>query len=207
MKTAKSEILLIIHLAFRTKIKQTKMRSFPKLFLCLFLSLGLISCVSIPTGFLKLNEGYLEKRQLQIRQYDTTNEEQIITAVAGVLQDLGFTLDDSETKLGLVSASKKADAISAGQVTGAIFLDMLSALGGNYSNNAARCDKSQVVKASVITKLSLEGNKMVVRVTFQRIVWNMSNQINRVETINDPEIYQKFYDSLSKAIFLEAQKI
>jgi hypothetical protein len=173
----------------------------------MFLCLGVIGCASVPKGFLKPSEGYLEKRQLQMRQYDTTNEEQIITSVAGVLQDLGFTLDASETRVGLVSASKAADATSKGQVVGAILLDMLAALGGSYSNNAAQCDKSQVIKASVITRQSLEGSKTVVRVTFQRIVWNMSNQINRVETISEPEIYQKFYDSLSKAIFLEAQKI
>ncbi len=142
-----------------------------------------------------------------MRQYDTTNEEQILTAVAGVLQDLGFNLDNSETKLGFVAASKKADAKSKGQITGAIFLDVLAAMGGGQGNNMAQCDKSQVVKASVITKPSIEGKKIVVRVTFQRIVWNMSGQINKVESINDPDIYQKFYDSLSKAIFLEAQKI
>jgi hypothetical protein len=184
------------------------MPRFPKLFLIIiFLCLGITGCASVPQGFLKPDKGYLEKRQLQMRQYDTTNEKQIITAVAGVLQDLGFTLEDSETEVGFVAASKKADAKSTGQIAGAVFLDVLGALGGSYSNNTARCDKSQVIKASVITKLSLEGKKTVVRVTFQRIVWNMSNQINRVETISEPEVYQKFYSGLSKAIFLEAQQI
>ena len=184
-----------------------KIVKFLRLWVVVFLCFGVIGCASTPKGFLKPSENYLEKRQLQMRQYDTTNEEQIITAVAGVLQDLSFTLDESETKLGLVSASKKADAKSTGQIAGAVFLDMLGALGGSYSNNTARCDKSQVIKASVITKESLEGKKIVVRVTFQRIVWNMSNQINRIETINEPDVYQRFFDGLSKAIFLEAQKI
>jgi len=173
----------------------------------IFLCLGIVGCASIPTGFLKPSEGYLQKRELQMRQYDTANEKQIVTSVAGVLQDLEFTLDDSDTDVGFVAASKQADATSKGQIAGAVLLDILGALGGSHSNNAARCDKSQVIKASVITKPSLDGKKIFVRVTFQRIVWNMSNQINRVETIDDPRIYQKFYDSLSKAIFLEAQKI
>jgi len=149
----------------------------------------------------------LEKRQLQMRQYDTTKEEQILTSVAGILQDLNFTLDDSETDLGFVSASKKADAVSGGQMAFAVFSDMLGALGGGYSNNVSKCDKEQKIKASVIVRPSLEGKKIVVRVTFQRIVWNMSGQISRVETIIDPAIYQKFYEGLSKAIFLEAQQI
>ena len=184
-----------------------KILRFSKLSFVVFLCLGVIGCASMPKGFLKLSESYLEKRELQIRQYDTIDEEKIITSVAGVLQDLGFALDESETKLGLVSASKASDAKSKGQIAGAVLLDLLGAFGGNSPNSLARCDKSQVVKASVITKPSLDGNKIVVRVTFQRIVWNMSNQINKVESINEPVIYQKFFDSLSKAIFLEAQKI
>ena len=175
--------------------------------LSLILCLILAGCVSMPKGFLKPADGYLEKRTLQMRVYDTTNEEQILTAVAGVLQDLGFTLDESESRLGLVVASKKSDATDGGQVVGAFLIDLLSGVAGTYSNASANVDAVQHVKASVITKPSLEGNKMVVRVTFQRIVWSASNQINRVETIADPAIYQKFYDSLSKAIFLEAQKI
>lgn len=171
------------------------------------LCLGLVGCETIPKGFLKPSEAFLENRQLQIRQYDTTNQEQIMSSVAGVLQDLGFTLDNSETKLGFVAASKKADATSGGQMAGAFFLDMLAALGGGRGTAMQNCDKEQVVKACVITKPSLGEGKSVVRVTFQRIVWNMNNQISKVETINDPEIYQKFYESLSKAIFLEAQKI
>lgn len=167
----------------------------------------LSGCVTVPTGFLKPQEGYLEKRSQQSRQYDTTNEKQILTSVAEVLQDLGFTLSESESELGLVSASKKADAKSGGQIAAAVMIDILGAIGGGSPGATMQCDKSQMVRASVITKPGLDGKKTVVRVTFQRIVWNMNNQISRVETINEPQIYQKFFDGLSKSIFLEAQQI
>jgi hypothetical protein len=184
-----------------------KLSGFYKITACFLLCSFLTGCRATPKGFLKPAKGYLEKRQLQMRQYETKDEEKIITSVAGVLQDLGFTLDESETKLGLVSASRAADATNAGQIAGAMVFDVLAAFGGVYSNSSANCDKSQVVKASVITKPSLDEGRTVVRVTFQRIVWNMRNQISRVETIDEAEIYQKFYESLSKAIFLEAQEI
>ena len=184
-----------------------RMLPFSKLSICLFLCFALVGCASVPKGFLKPSEGYLERRQLQMRQYDTKDEKKIITAVAGVLQDLGFILDESESKLGLVVASKKADATSGGQVVGAAIVDVLGLLFGGYSNASAKVDAVQHVKAAVITKHSLDGNKIVVRVTFQRIVWNVNKQINKVESINEPEVYQKFYESLSEAIFLEAHKI
>ena len=177
--------------------------------LCLTLS----GCATVvPKGFLKADKACLENRQLEMRQYDTKDEEKIIKAVSGLLQDLGFILDNSETKLGFVAASKKADATSGGQIAGAVALDAIgiaAALFGApcYTNAVSRCDKNQLVKASVIIQPSLDGTKTVVRATFQRIVWNMCNQISRIETISDAKIYQSFYDGLSKAIFLEAQQI
>jgi hypothetical protein len=154
----------------------------------------------------------LQLRALEIRQYDTKDEEKIVKAVAGVLQDIGFTLDDSETKLGFVAASKRADAQNAAQITTAVAADALgiaTALIGApcYTNAVSRCDKEQLVKASIIVQPSLDGSKTAVRATFQRVVWNMAGQINRIETINDADVYQKFYEGLSKAIFLEAQSI
>ena len=175
---------------------------FFKILFLIFVCLGIIGCASIPKGFLKPSETSLEKRQLQIRQYDTTDEVKIITSVAGVLQDLGFTLDDSETELGLVVASKAANAKSGGQIAGAFLFDVFFG-----TSTTKECDKSQVLKASVITKPSLDGKKIAVRVTFQRVIYDMENHLKRVETVSEPDIYQKFYDSLSKAIFLEAQKI
>lgn len=173
-----------------------------KVIIVAFLCLTVIGCATVPKGFLKPGEDSLQKRQLQMRQYDTKDEGKILASVAGVLQDIGFTLGESETEVGLVSASKSADAKDGGQIAAAVIFDVLFG-----SNTTSQVDKSQVVRASVITKPSQDGSKTVVRVTFQRIVTNMSNQVSRVETIDDPEIYQKFFDGLSKAIFLEAQKI
>jgi len=173
------------------------------LMICVFAN----GCATAPKGFLKLPDNYLEKRQLEMRIYDTKDENKIISAVAGVLQDLSFTLDESETELGLVGASKKADASNAGQKTLAFLADIASAMSGTSSNNLGNCDDVQLVKAAVITKPTLKKNKTAVRVTFQRVVWNVNKQISKVETLNDPEIYKKFFDSLSKAIFLEANEI
>lgn len=169
-------------------------------------------CATMPKGFLKPEKNVVQLRQLEMRQYDTKDEEKIVKSVAGVLQDIGFTLDNSETKLGFVAASKRADAKNAAQITSAVALDVLGIAAACfgapcYTNSLARCDKEQLVKASIIVQLALDGSKTVVRATFQRVVWNMSGQINKIETISDAQTYQKFYDALSKSIFLEAQNI
>ena len=191
-------------------MKKTKF--FLKWPLAIILCLTIAGCASLPKGFLKPDKNVLQLRALEIRQYDTKDEEKIVKAVAGVLQDIGFTLDDRETKLGFVAASKRADAQNAAQITTAVAADALgiaTALIGApcYTNAVSRCDKEQLVKASIIVQPSLDGSKTAVRATFQRVVWNMAGQINRIETINDADVYQKFYEGLSKAIFLEAQSI
>ena len=189
-----------------------KLSKLHKLTIGLMLIPFLAGCMATPKGFLKPDKKSLETRQLQMRQYETEDEEKMMSAVAGVLQDLGFTLDNSETELGFIAASTKADAISGGQVAAAALADAVGLAGcffgvPAYTNAIGQCDKEQLMKVSVITKPSLDGNKTVVRVTFQRVVWNMNGDISKIETIKETAVYQKFYDNLSKAIFLEAEEI
>jgi hypothetical protein len=101
----------------------------------------------------------------------------------------------------LVVASKKRSAVSAGQVA----LAILAALGGS----SVATDKEQVVRASVVVRPQSTDNPNVriVRVTFQRVIWNTQGQVTRREAIVDKQIYTEFFDKLSKAVFLEAQAI
>jgi hypothetical protein len=49
-------------------------------------------------------------------------------------------------------------------------------------------------------------NSHLVRVTFQRIVRRTDNS-EYAETLRDAQLYQDFYERLSKSAFIEAQKI
>ncbi|MEZ2625191.1 hypothetical protein ACBP82_12550 [Paenalcaligenes hominis] len=51
----------------------------------------------------------------------------------------------------------------------------------------------------------IPGN-YTVRVTFQREVTRTDNSVY-VETINEPSIYEEFFDKLSKAMFIEAEQV
>lgn len=57
-----------------------------------------------------------------------------------------------------------------------------------------------------IIEIAQKPANYVVRVTFQRIITRTDNSIH-VQTINDSEVYQEFFDKLSKSIFIEAQQV
>lgn len=165
------------------------------------LAFGLIACQQrIPKEALQLSPESLADRQLQTRLFETNDEAMLLSASAALLQDLGFTLDESESGLGVIVASKDRDATEAGQVVMAV---VLALLGANVP-----IDEVQKLRASVVTKpVGEDGRRIAVRVTFQRIVWNNRGQISKQERLNEPEFYQEFFSKLSKAVFLEAHEI
>ncbi len=156
---------------------------------------------TLPKDALVMSNESLATRQQQTRKYETKNEGEILSAVAAVLQDMGFNLNESESKLGVISASKKRSAVDAGQQAMAVFIAL-------FGGGATPTDKDQTIRASVVTRpLGENAGYTAVRVTFQRMVWNTHGQVTKAECIDDEEIYQGFFDKLSKSIFLEAQEI
>ena len=167
----------------------------------LFLMLVITGCEGIPKDALRMNEATVEQRRLQTKTFETGDESKMLSASASLLQDLGFTLDKSETKVGLIVASKDRSATDAAQVTGAVVLAALFGTPCTY-------DQKQKIRASVVTHPSYESTgKMAVRVTFQRVVWDNYGRITKLEHLNDSELYTGFFEKLSKAVFLEAHDI
>ncbi len=190
----------------KSAILKSKMRMFG--FLAgLVLLLGFSGCMSIPANLLVLPPDALALKEQQSRKYSSEDEKKMIQASAGVLQDLGFTIDKSETDLGFINSSKNRSAVSAGQTAFAIALDVAAAFGGAPSNNYGQTDKEQQIQASLIVLPALSDKSTIVRVKFQRIVWNRMGQVSRYETLREANLYQDFFEKLSKSVFLEEQKI
>ncbi len=162
------------------------------------------STVQQQTAALNLAPEHLAQRQAQSRSFDTKDEAFVLASCAGVLQDLGFTIEESATGAGFVVASKDRDAVEAGQVAGQVALAMVvAALGGRAD---PVWDKDQRIRIAIVTKPASDSS-ILVRATFQRVLRNTKNQVSRVETINDPAVYQEFFDKLSQAVFLEAHQL
>lgn len=152
---------------------------------------------------LALTAGDLSIRQIQARRFDTADEAAILAGATGVMQDLGFTIEESSVANGLLVGSKNRDAVEAGQVAGQLFLaTLIAAFGGPADPVWERDQRIRISVSSTPVK-----NGIVVRANIQRVIWNTKNQISRVQTISDPAIYQQFFDKLSQSVFLVANDI
>lgn len=176
------------------------------LFLVLFVLTLICGCATgVPDDALRLSPETLEQRRIQTRRFDGIAESDILAASAGVLQDLGFNLDESETELGVLVASKKRSARDARQIATALLLEII---GWDME-----IDEKQKIRASLVTRPvtddvdATDGDSHYVRITFQRSVWDSANEVSRIERLDEPELYQGFFDRLSKSVFLEAHKI
>lgn len=179
------------------------MRTHVMLAWLLILVMWLGGCMTaLPGDAVELSADTLQRRHLQTRRFDGISEAEILNASTGVLQDLGFSLDESETELGVIVASKNRSAIAPAQVATSILLKL-------FLDIERDVDDRQHIRVALVSRPVDESavSSYQVRVTFQRVVWNTSGEVTTTEAIDDPEIYQRFFDQLSKSIFLEAQQI
>ncbi len=140
-----------------------------------------------------------------MRRYDTRDQSRLLSASAQLLQDLGFTIGETNVATGLLVASKDRSAVEAQQVAGQVVLVLLAASMGVAVNPTY--ERNQKIRVLVVTSASRDGQSTVVRATFQRVIWNNHDQISREVTITDPALYQAFFEKLSKSVFLTGNAI
>ena len=158
-----------------------------------------------PRDNFELTPEHLQNREMRTRMYEGISELDILSACAGVLQDLGFTIEESESKLGVIVGSKRADVIETGEEVAWLVAAILT-----FGLTLERAtDDYQTFRASVVVSPASTSttDNHYVSVTFQRTVWNTADVVSKRETLEIPEIHVDFFDRLSKSVFLEGQGI
>lgn len=123
----------------------------------------LVACQATEKELLKPPEEQAALRAMQSRVYDTPDEQEMLRAAIATMQDLGFVIDDANSSMGIVSATR-------------------------LQGRQARL---------MVTIRKQSENRLVVRASIQV----------GITTVTDPEVYQQFFASLSKGIFLTAHEI
>ena len=174
--------------------------------------LTLVACETMPRDAFRLSESALATREIQTREYRSISDKAILSASTAVLQDMGYAIDEIEEPLGVLSASKRADATSGIKAFGSLAMDgvkcvfsfMLACNGKNYS----KLDDVQDIRLTLISRPQLDNeNDVVVRITIQRIIWDKKGRLSEQQTITDHQVYASFFDKMSKAVFLEQEGV
>lgn len=164
--------------------------------LTLSLIMLLAGCSQVPSTALQMSPKALEIRQLQSRKFSTIDENKMLAASIEVLQDMGFLITDVEKKLGVIVGNKTREIdnkiLRYAQVT-------LSILAGTSTKGI---EKNHKIRVSLVATPD-KYKDTVVRVNFQREVFDIHNDIVARETLYEPKLYTGFFAKLSKSVFLE----
>lgn len=179
------------------------------------LLLAFAGCASVPPDALKLAESSDRTRELQTHHFNDVSERTLLAASAAVLQDLGFTLEESESELGVLSASRQLTSrrpptggeIAKDLAWGLVWLPLGATL--TAIDAAKGVKEPQRVRVSLVTRRrgpTAAGSS--VRVTAQRIVYKDERltKILAIEPLDDALFYREFFARLEKSVFLETQK-
>jgi len=160
------------------------------------ISVGLVLFLAACVPAVKQNlKTQLQVREFQTRTFDTSNTNEVLSAVVEAFQDQGFMVKNVVPQVGLVSATREIDIEDSGQMMLRTFM-----LGRNAS-----WEKNAVIEATANVKT--QGHKTKVRATFQEKIMNNWGGMNKVHTMEDPKFYQDFFDKIGKSIFIEKQKL
>jgi hypothetical protein len=91
---------------------------------------------------------------MQTREFETQDSDELLSASAAVLQDLGFQVTESQRDLGFLRAAKERSAREYGQEVTRAFVALLttalSALGGSNATMIMPVDLQQQINASLV---------------------------------------------------------
>lgn len=167
-------------------------------------------CSSIPEEAYRLPQSSLSERKAQTRTFDVSDDSEILQASVALLQDMEYNVDAIEHPLGVLNASKVVDADSAQQKAALAAADVamaiLSILSGTSVGGGALAGADDEISLKitlvVLPSMAREG-QYTARITIQRVLIDKSERVKEVGLIEDPLVYQKVFEKLSKALVLE----
>lgn len=154
-------------------------------------ALSLAGCATGPAP----QQSQLEIREYQTRMFDTANEKQVMKALVGALQDDGFVISQANTDLGLLTAQKEINVRNAGT---ALLATLLAGNDATYQNNATM---------EATANVSAFGKQTRVRLNVVQKIMDNKGGVMDVQPISDQKFYQDFFETVSKSLFIQREKL
>ena len=136
----------------------------------------------------------LEIRQVQTRTFDTKDQVLVMKAVLNVLQDDGFIVNNANSELGLISASKEIPAEKIEKS------EMQRRFGIHIHAHFVLIEASATI--------TLINRQTRVRTNFQiKFYDDDRKKLLTVSQIMEGNYYQEFFSKVDKGIFIQKEKI
>jgi hypothetical protein len=186
------------------------MRGWAPVATALLFSSQLAGCTtpSDPSELFQLTPESAINRAMQTRLFETSDQTELLSASAAVLQDLGFQVEESVQDVGFLRATKERSARQYGQDIGRFLIFVLS-----LGHVIIPVDLHQKIAAVLVERpINPDGTRREVRIVFYRVIWKGDGHADRqyvppgeqhMEMLRDAALYQQFFAKLSKAVFLE----
>ncbi len=148
----------------------------------------------------------------QTRIYATTDRESVLLASAAALQDMGFSVTGGEKRFGLLVGSKKADVEGpgAGHAMAEAAVVTLSIMASILTGEDMVTDLpeqiAQEIHVSLLVSESGTRSGTEVRISLDRdMIYDQGYSVPDHTEL--PLVYQDFFERLSRAIYLEGEKL
>ena len=142
-------------------------------------------------------DSQVKLRSIQSRVFDTTDRAKILRAAVATLQDLFFDIDVLDEELGIVSGKKwfNYDSPWADHPTYYLYqTDELIIFNTNFRSWGPFNYRNDLTRITVTVRPK-EKTRSLVRASVQY----------NIRAVEDPEMYQKFFKTLSQSMFLAAE--
>jgi len=153
-------------------------------FLKFALFLSMLTVISTSIGCMSANEHYRQTHGPKEKEVTVgtvqSDESKLLEASAALLQDLGFTIDESEVKCGVIVCSRDRNVTEPYDVAISIAASVFF-IDDEYATR-------QKALATLVTRPLVE-DRIAVRITFQHLVWDTKKELIKNERVNEPEIY------------------
>jgi hypothetical protein len=165
-----------------------------KIILIAFFLLSLASCVH-KSPSLDINHSAVELRQFQKREFTSDKEIIVMKAVVGALQDLGFTIKNANSELGIINSEMQlSDSSSFSQYMQSWIFEETTISSVKHWDSTINVDK-------------ISDKTVIVRASFVAKALNKVGGIIKSEPILDPKFYQDFFIRIDKALFLKQNNL
>ncbi len=156
-------------------------------------SLFLISCAH-QNPSLDVDHSALELRQFQKKAFNSNNEIEVMKTAISTLQDLGFTVKNANSDLGIINAEMQiSDSSAFSQYMQSWIFEETTIASVKHLDATLNIEKIQ--------------DNVIIRASFVTKALNKVGGIIRSEPILDPKFYQDFFNRIDKSLFLKLNKL